>query len=227
MSANKVHYNCNNIKMMLHEKNAFETFIFLAQHQLLEHSIHIRFQGTFHISLKICVPLFQAPFENISNNDHTNICRDILNILIRGNDSGTDTFLQIIVYSHDRVRTFGTDQWVQRLIFRSILIRHKFNAEFLTIMHIIQVDVYNGRFNFISTLWHIKKIWVNIRLLFNIVGKQIIFCLKMMIKTSVRNTGFFTDIFDGESFISVLLQNVLCSPEDLSFRLFGLQLLLR
>lgn len=58
MSANKVHYNCNNIKMMLHEKNAFETFIFLAQHHLLEDSIHIRFQGTFHISLKICVPLF-------------------------------------------------------------------------------------------------------------------------------------------------------------------------
>ena len=108
-------------------KNAFETFVFFVQHQLLEDSIHIRFQGTFHISLKICVPLFQAPFENISNNDHTNICRDILNILIWGNDSGTDTFLQIIVYSHDRVRAFGTDQWVQRLVFRSIIIRHKFS----------------------------------------------------------------------------------------------------
>ena len=79
---------------MLHEKNAFETFVFFVQHQLLEDSIHIRFQGTFHISLKICVPLFQAPFENISNNDHTNICRDILNILIRGNDSGTDNCVQ-------------------------------------------------------------------------------------------------------------------------------------
>ena len=153
----------------------------------------------FHISLKICrFPSFRHPFENISNNDHTNICRDILNILIRGNDSGTDTFLQIIVYSHNRVRTFGTDQWVQRLVFRSIIIRHKFNAEFLAIMHIIQVDIYNGRFNFISTLWYIKKIWVNIRLLFNIVGKQIIFSLKMMIKLPLE-TPASSQIFLIES----------------------------
>ena len=99
---------------MLHEKNAFETFVFFVQHQLLEDSIHIRFQERFIFPSNPAFPL-QAHSKNISNNDHTNICRDILNILIRGNDSGTDTFLQIIVYSHDRygrsVRINGFRDW--------------------------------------------------------------------------------------------------------------------
>ena len=125
------------------------------------------------------------------------------------------TRFRIIVNGDDRIWSFRTDQRVQGLILRCIVIGHKFNSELFAVVNIIQVNRDDCLFCPGSTGRKIKKIRIHTRLFFNIIRKKIIFCLEMMIKTSIGDTGFFADILDRQLLITLLLQDPFGCLKDL------------
>ena len=87
-------------------------------------------------------------------------------------------------------------------------------AKLTAISYIIQINTDNSVLYIFQTFRCLQQIRSHRRLIFYIIRQQIIFCLKMMIETSVRHTCFFTDILDRQFFISTLPKNLLRCLKD-------------
>ena len=107
----------------------------------LECAVQISLQGTLHISFKIGIAIFQAPFKYISNDNHTDIRRYILQWIGQMDDACIESLFQIIVNCDDRIWAFGTDCRIQRLVFWCIIIGHKRQSQILAVMYIIQIKL--------------------------------------------------------------------------------------
>ncbi len=75
-----------------------------------ERPIKVRLKGASHISFKFSVPLFQAPFENIADDQHADISGDFIKRMGQPDDSGIQAFLEIVMHCDDRIWTLGADQ---------------------------------------------------------------------------------------------------------------------
>ena len=169
--------------------------------------------------------MLNAPLKHIPDYDHPDICRKFFDRLIQYCDACLHCLFDISSYCHDRIRTFCTDICIQRLVFRIIVTGHKLNSKFTAVFYIIQIHLDNTVFYCLYAVRKFQKIRFDLRLIFYIVRKKIIFCLKMVVKASIGDTRLLTYIFDRQFLVSALLQNAFRCLEYFFFRLPGFLLL--
>ena len=98
-------------------------------------------------------------------------------------------------------------------------------AKFTAGFYIIQIHLDNTVFYCLYAVRKFQKIRFDLRLIFYIVRKKIIFCLKMVVKASIGDPRLLTYIFDRQFLVSALLQNAFRCLEYFFFRLPGFLLL--
>ena len=134
-----------------------------------ENAIQIMPDRTADITFKISLSVMQTPFKYISDNQHTDISADFIQGNLWRNDAGINRFAKIILYGKDRVRSLGTDRWVQCLVARCVVVGHEFYSEFPAVLCVIQINVDDTDLCLICIFRRIQKIRIDAWLFFNII----------------------------------------------------------